>query len=589
MVYRDNQNVKYFCYRAHQEAQTSGKPKPKSIVIGKIAKSGSHYELWELPKQGALYWAHFLAPLIGDQVKIYGEKQAAYFIFNAAQDAIWVESDGTARICELIHQTVSPMLQELIQKLDEQDAAFDDPSFKTKLESAVFKASDPKFLDSVAKCFAVCGCQLEQSPAMFFNQNPKLLSVKNGMVDLETLQIQPRLKEHHFTYAIDLEISQEQLNGLRKDANAELWDIESRDQYELDDPRFFDSLLKKDVFAHAPEIADFLQVYHGYGITGYTDQQYYLFNYGCGSNCKSLIAELKKKTFNPICKIISYEAICIKEGNNDEIYDSVYARTVMIDETSDPDDPKGSQMNWMQVKKFGSGNELNPKAKFKTNREFQPQFNMDVYTNFKLRVPKNCGFADLRRILSAKWEKVYLDESQPVDHQKAKELREQGKGHLIGEKDRQLEQKLWDRRVGFALWVIQGAWKYCQCHKLAIPDVMQKHLKKQLVDKLISPEKWIVSHFELSDTTLPNDQWIESSELLLRYRQCDYGTIDREIKLDPFIRKIRKALERKHPGVSLEKNRVRITGCRTTVLQNLVDLNPEPKLSDPFLICNDIP
>ena len=118
---------------------------------------------------------------------------------------------------------------------------------------------------------------------------------------------------------------------------------------------------------------------------------------------------------------------------------------------------------------------------------------------------------------------------------------------------------------------------------------MQKHLKKQLVDKLISPEKWIVSHFELSDTTLPNDQWIESSELLLRYRQCDYGTIDREIKLDPFIRKIRKALERKHPGVSLEKNRVRITGCRTTVLQNLVDLNPEPKLSDPFLICNDIP
>ena len=325
----------------------------------------------------------------------------------------------------------------------------------------------------MARSLAFCGCNLSDKPAQFFNQIPHLLSIGNGVIDLNSLTLLPRKRQHYFTYCLNLEISQHQLDCI-KDCTlalnrvivnetqvAQLKGVDDRDSYDLDDPRYFDSLLKKDVFAHAPEIAEFLQCFYGYGITGFTDQQYYLFNYGCGSNCKSLISELKRTTFDPICKIISYDAICSTNSNNDEIYEAAYSRNLIVDETNDPDDPNGKEMNWTSIKKFGSGNEISPSAKYKTNRTFTPQFNLEIYTNFKLKMPKNCGFADRRRVLLAKWQKVYLDSAQPIDRNKMEELQEQGRGHMIGRKDRELKKKLEDRRVGFALWVIQGAWMYC--------------------------------------------------------------------------------------------------------------------------------
>ena len=104
---------------------------------------------------------------------------------------------------------------------------------------------------------------------------------------------------------------------------------------------------------------------------------------------------------------------------------------------------------------------------------------------------------------------------------------------------------------------------------------MQKHLKKQLVDKQISPEKWVLEHYRLVEDVVDAEDWIESTELFQCYRQCDRGTIDRTIKCDVFIRKVRKALERKYPHLELIKKRPRIGGIRVTVLQNVTRIKTD--------------
>jgi len=210
------------------------------------------------------------------------------------------------------------------------------------------------------------------------------------MIDVRTLKLIPRTREHLFTYCVGAEIPEEWLDVIRlrvdeetgsnkktpkkgcTDAPKTLEEIKQRgldlskrrDCIDCNDPAFFDELFANDIFDYNPknsadgmDVCRTVQIILGYAITGFAEHQIFPYFHGRGSNGKSLLDKMLGECFHPIYRSISYGALCSKDKNNDELYDAVYARLLSVNETdaNGDDGTEGRQLNWVTLKHITGG------------------------------------------------------------------------------------------------------------------------------------------------------------------------------------------------------------------------------------------
>lgn len=539
------------------------------------------YILQGLGEHGEVYWAQYLYPIIGRDVRVHGAKVPLFFSFDKER-ALWVESDAAGYVSQLIHQEVTPLLEtersDLLQLLSEESSK-NDPILKrdlTKTETAISRSTDANFLSRVAVQLGPLGSFID-NPAMTFNcKHPELLSFQNGVVDIRTLQLLPRAREHLFTYSIPYCIKQAQLDLIKQNMplTSDLG-IDNRKNLAPDDPEFFNQLYRFDVFRNRDGVADFLQAYIGYSITGFVEQQVLLWVYGQGSNGKSVLIDAPLRAFgDPLYHSMNYEALCSNDKNNDEVYNARFARVVSINETD------GKTINMKVLKSLTSGvDTISVAAKYKGVLKFTPALKLMILSNNNPKdlLGPDAKLAEKRRIIALKMKMCYLNRNITADEAEAQKLESKGKQGYIAEKDPSLEESLRLRSIGFVLWALQGAYRYYNEFRktLPIPDEVSAHMKKVLVDKQVPPEKFFLDNFDVSPEELDKDMWISAADLHKQYLDYEKGMVQKSISVTDFSRRIAKAAVawQEKRGIQQPEGilsaRIHWNGSRQTVYKNV--------------------
>jgi len=149
------------------------------------------------------------------------------------------------------------------------------------------------------------------------NNNPDVLSVANGMIDLKTGILRKRTKEDLFTYCLDINYNDKSLSTEWED--------------------FVNKIMCKD-----KDIIDFLQKLCGYGITGNVTEQIFVLLNGKGSNGKSVFSIILKDVLGSLYHSANKELITDCTGTKPSAHSAhlaslVNKRVVVIDDTKSDD------------------------------------------------------------------------------------------------------------------------------------------------------------------------------------------------------------------------------------------------------------
>ena len=277
-----------------------------------------------------------------------------------------------------------------------------------------------------------------------WDTHPWLLACANGVLDLQTGEVQPGLPDDYLKTAIPTE-----------------WTA-------LETPApGFDQFLQE-LFQDKPEqqreaLIAFLQRLLGYGITGSTVQHIFTILYGQeGRNGKDTLLDLLKEVLGPLVGAVSNDLFVAQEkfrasgAPTPHLCDLQGKRLVWGSETR-----QGDKLNIAQIKLLTGGGEISTRQLHGRQYSFTPTHKLLLMTNYK-------PHADARD--QAFWSRACLIEFgiRFVAHPQASNERQA---------DPHLKEKLKQERSGILAWLVRGclAW---QQQGLAIPPSIQLATEK---------------------------------------------------------------------------------------------------------------
>lgn len=201
-------------------------------------------------------------------------------------------------------------------------------------------------------------------------------------------------------------------------------------------PRFSASIER---FQPIASVRNFLQRYHGYGMTGLTGEQCLIFNYGTGSNWKSTFVEIIARIMGPYCATIAFESLSgdAQRSGSQATPDLARLPGARLVRASEPE--RGVQFKEALIKSLTGGEPMLVRSLNKEFFEFRPHFKMVLSGNHKPEI----GGVDhgiWRRMKFVLWPVTITD----------------------GEK-RQMDDvldELWAERSGILNWLIEGCLDY---------------------------------------------------------------------------------------------------------------------------------
>ncbi|MER5501332.1 phage/plasmid primase, P4 family [Streptomyces sp. NPDC002561] len=300
---------------------------------------------------------------------------------------IW--TPGEAKVRESLHL----MGAELI-------ATGDDASRKLAL-----KALTNRSIDAVMKELpSVPGVPAD---AQDFDAHHELLSVANGTINLRSGQIHPHRPEDMITRRLDV--------SYRPDAPADRWE------------RFL-----TEIFPGHPELPSFMRRLVGYGITGSTAEQCFVFMHGQGANGKSAFLDALLHVFRGVTKSTEFstfeQRVTVGQASP-ELAALRGARLVTASETE-----KYSRLAEGLVKQLTGGDPVTTRHLYGSPFTYVP--------NFLLMVAGNYRPAILSQDLGV-WRRVKLVPFEAT---------------FRGSKaDTTLPQQLRDEAEGILAWAVRGA------------------------------------------------------------------------------------------------------------------------------------
>jgi putative DNA primase/helicase len=220
-----------------------------------------------------------------------------------------------------------------------------------------------------------------------FDQNPRVANAANGLIDLETGQLDP----HH---PKDLCNNQtfKYVQGASTAPNARF-------------RTFVISVL-------CESVVDWVQMFLGYCLTGETCEELFAILNGCGGNGKTLLKNALQKAFGSYCttgdKAIFIKPAFRQNGSaaSSHLMHIKAARLVLCDESNEVE-----HLNCGSVKELSGGGGINARELFCKTENYTPHFKLFLLTNYRPIFPAD-DLGLIRRLLLIMFDKIFRSEDQ---------------------------------------------------------------------------------------------------------------------------------------------------------------------------------
>ncbi|GAA1064724.1 phage/plasmid primase, P4 family [Streptomyces asiaticus] len=311
-------------------------------------------------------------------------KGLGFLVWNGK---IWVSGDATVR--EALHRMGAEMI-----------AGGDDYERRLAL-----KALTNRHIEGILK-------ELPSVPgvpatANDFDRSPELLSVGNGTVNLRTGELKPHDPADLITRMVEPDY--------RPGALSPRWD------------RFL-----VEVFPNHPEMVDYIRRIVGYGITGSTAEQMFVFHHGAGANGKSVFLDVLTHVFRGVTKsaqVSVFEQRTAVGQANPELADLYGARLVFCSETE-----RYSRLADALIKQITGGDPVTARRLHSNPFTFTPTFLLQIAGNYRPAI-MSADFGTWRRVKLVSWEATFRGKNA----------------------DPELPAKLKAEAEGVLAWAVRGA------------------------------------------------------------------------------------------------------------------------------------
>ena len=399
--------------------------------------------------QDELGIANIYASLFNNELKCVSQKKGLFYVYNK-KTCLWsLKNEGCLHAT--IAENMRPVFHRYIKFMKSSDNVSESDMEKVKeITKVSLKLSKASFLKSVITILKGVEEIKNEDFQKILGSRLDILSVKNGVIDLRTGKLRKREFDDYLTEFINLEYTEDDIN--------EDWEHFIND--------VFDNKKIKDQKA----VVDFLQVFLGYSITGNTNQQLFMINYGAGSNGKTVLTNIINAIFSNNVANVSSEILDKNVGGNNansaspEIAKLFLKRLGIINESED------NMTLGANFKKLIDKNNEYPARPL-----YGDPFTFILMASFILNTNNLPTFpviddSFIRRLLTVPFLNKYKIKS---------EMRGDDK-----EIDRGLEDKILKNKNGVLCWFVKGAVKYyANNEKLpAIPDDLQAATSKYVDD-----------------------------------------------------------------------------------------------------------
>lgn len=252
-----------------------------------------------------------------------------------------------------------------------------------------------------------------------FDADPELLSVRNGTINLRTKELRPHDPADMITRRLDV--------AYRPEAKAERW------------LRFLD-----EIFPNHPELPAYMRRLIGYGITGSTAEECFVFLHGDGKNGKSKFLGALIDTFKGVTKSTEFSTFESRVGvgqASPEVAALRGARLVTASETE-----KYSRLAEGLIKQLTGGDPVTCRMLYGAPFTYVPSFLLLVAGNYKPAILSQ-DYGIWRRVKLVPFEASFRG----------------------AKADLNLAARLRAEREGILAWAVEGAAEW-YAHGLQEPD-----------------------------------------------------------------------------------------------------------------------
>ncbi len=275
-----------------------------------------------------------------------------------------------------------------------------------------------------------------------FDQNPDVLNVQNGTVNLETGRLRPHRREDMITTLTKIKYD--------KKAICKRWE---------------EFLLE--VFDNNKELVDSIQRFVGYSLTGHTREQVLFILFGGGRNGKGRFIKQLMMMLGDAAKTTSFKTFVNKrndDSNTPALASLVGARLVSAGE---PD--QGVYLSESTIKMLTGEDEIEVCRKFEQPFRYTPTYKIWIHCNHKPKIKgTDEGIWGRPRLIP--FNVTFKTESEFVPD-----------GTKRKDPDKNLDAKLDAERVGILAWAVRGSmlWYEQGLGKCEVVDKATKNYREE--------------------------------------------------------------------------------------------------------------
>jgi hypothetical protein len=410
---------------------------------------------WELVKQDNAngYCELFYNAMAGDL--LWSPSLKCYFVYDE-RETLWKASQGNSYIHFLFVEICSSVFRKMLadippaHTLGEKEA--EEMKIKTKRITAALKQCGGSQVIMMVSSFLPAFCRGDDDPATYFNQNADLLPLENGVWKFSEKKLIPYDRDHFFTSKIKIPYNSKADTSLMTRACS-------------------------DWFKGNKAVCDFIQMWIGYCLTGYTTRQDFFIAWGNkAGNGKSLlwgtILSMLLGENDGFYRTITSDALSTERvGNNDQLYNLNGARFAFL---SEPRRAKGTQIDNEILKTLTGDKSFTVEAKYRNALTFRLMAKFAMACN---DMP-DLKFEDegtIRRVLIGEQNVCFLD---PDKYDAASE--EDKRTGAVKRKDDAFIKALLANTEGLMKWALDGANRYIDDPRIAPPPELTKAKAKAM-------------------------------------------------------------------------------------------------------------
>lgn len=348
-----------------------------------------------------------------------------------------------------------------------------------------------------------------------FNNIPYMINCKNGVINLQTLELTAHAPEYFFDYVLDVNYD--------VNAKASLWIKFLKES--LEDAEFNEG---NGMFQ-----LEVLQLYAGYSITGETNEECLFYVWGATRSGKSTFITLINEILGPLAGTIQMNTLMQKQNRSDfqnfDLASLVGKRFVISSETD-----KETYLDSARMKALTGRDTIKCAEKYKDPFQAKVSFKIWLASNNEI----NIDASD-----EAAWGRLRIFKF-PYSH--------------INAPDIQLRAKLLKEKDGIFTWLCWGAWGWYMRQEKGMPVIVPQSTKEYLSKRQVeldSIENFLGENGIIRTQNGENDpgcEFIATATLYNQYSNwCDTNFITRKYSINNF-----SSLMRQQKGFETDMRRI---------------------------------